>query len=287
MTRFTRSNFPHGFTLIELLVVITIIALLMGLLMPALGRARQSARLVHCMSTQRGLVLAWTMYADAYKGRAMPLAYWDTPDLGPTGEQVFWWGTHGTWSSRPDHAAGFLAPFLEATLAAKSAFECPDQAWGSYRAQGPNRSATSTYGYNGYYLSPAKTPGWGAGIGFRPWRRIDEIQRPTELFVFADTILAAASATSLPSNTALLDPPALFSNNFWSENLYPTTAFRHDRKSARETARGKAMAAQADGAVRAAGPALDAGFDGRSSAGSASKNNDPGYVPDWREWVTE
>ncbi len=62
-----------GFTLIELLVVIAIIALLMGLLMPALGSARETARRVKCLAHQRMIVLAATMYAENHpKGAYIP-----------------------------------------------------------------------------------------------------------------------------------------------------------------------------------------------------------------------
>ena len=58
-----------AFTLIELLVVIAIIAVLMAILMPALGRAREQGKRAVCLNNERQLTLAWIMYADENDGK--------------------------------------------------------------------------------------------------------------------------------------------------------------------------------------------------------------------------
>jgi len=64
----TRRNRPAGFTLIELLVVISIIALLVALLLPALRQARGVAQNVACQSQQRQISLGFFMYTEDANG---------------------------------------------------------------------------------------------------------------------------------------------------------------------------------------------------------------------------
>ncbi len=65
-----------AFTLVELLVVIGIIAVLISLLLPALGNAREAARTVACASNMRSIGQGIAIYVQSNKG-TLPFAYWD------------------------------------------------------------------------------------------------------------------------------------------------------------------------------------------------------------------
>jgi prepilin-type N-terminal cleavage/methylation domain-containing protein len=78
----------RAFTLIELLVVIAIIAVLMAILMPALSRARDQAKAIHCVHNTKTLVFSWMMYKDDNDDilvGGMPGRTVDAWMFGPTG----------------------------------------------------------------------------------------------------------------------------------------------------------------------------------------------------------
>jgi prepilin-type processing-associated H-X9-DG protein len=258
-------------------VVISIIGMLMAIMLPVLGQARSRARAVVCASNLRQLGIAWVGYADDYEGSAMPTL--------KGGSDWCWWGK--IVNDGVDHREGFLWPYLESELKENGVYECPQQRFGSYGLQGKppgkpddKKWITSTYGYNGYYLSPAQS-GWETDIGFRPWQKIATVKKPDEVFAFADTLIdVSPTGYGLAlQNNAMLDPPLIYkpnrTGNPWVKNISPTTCFRHNNKVSVVFVDGHCGLMDLEGAEYTSP---------KAKIGSSGKENEPHYVPDWKQW---
>ncbi len=99
----SRQRFPKGFTLIELLVVISIIALLISILLPALRKARESGKVLQCLSNCRSIAAAMHFYTEDYDGYFCPRMAFDHRYNVPIGESVHLWvgqrGLSGIYSN--------------------------------------------------------------------------------------------------------------------------------------------------------------------------------------------
>jgi prepilin-type N-terminal cleavage/methylation domain-containing protein len=177
-----------GFTLVELLVVISIIALLLAILMPALQKARSQAMDVVCLSNLRQIGNAWGTYNTENNGKLM-LSYWS--DDSPS----YVWATDSYWPARLNKYLGIPERTnLEGTKYVGTVAYCPKDRGRYYHSKLYSSLSYITNAFCGgdWGKSSGGVPriignlatAWNTGIPVRT--KIETVRRPSNFLVLID-----------------------------------------------------------------------------------------------------
>ncbi len=203
------------FTLIELLVVIAIIAILAGLLLPALGAARDRGKAISCVSNLKQIATANNMYADANDDYCVP--YTTATGTGKVKLGDYWFGVRNS-GGYDITTSPLLGPYygnVPKLMLCPSPFEVVPDLTNSANGGG--------YGYNGK---------WFGGYDATHLKRAG-MRKLSETIIFGDCASSGKSSTSydVARYTPYMYCKILPDGTQWSNKTSGTAHFRHAGRS--------------------------------------------------------
>lgn len=182
----THGQHRSGFTLIELLVVIAIIGILAGMLLPALGRAKNTAYCTVDTSHIRQVTMAWITYAHRHDGRTPKFRIGHHPDSWPMVLSSYF---NNAWNVmlplRGKDPLGMREVPPEAVETFIRTGNCGEYMLGLY-----GRCVFPAYGYNHRGWTPHYRPGSTQRLAASEIRglNLSRCRRPSEVIVFGTTV---------------------------------------------------------------------------------------------------